>query len=58
MYTTVSHLSNDKIKKGVPDLDFEIFRVKVKITKKLPKDWGGKWGVPQFRKQRRPLGLL
>jgi len=25
---------------GVPDLDFEIFGVKVKITKKFPKNWG------------------
>jgi len=40
MYTTVSHLSNDKIKTGVPDLDFEIFGVKVKIMKKFPKNWG------------------
>jgi len=48
MYTTVSRLSNDKIKKGVPDLDFEILGVKVKITKKIPQNWGVNGGSPNF----------
>jgi len=33
---------------GVPDLDFEIFGVKVKITEKIPQKLGLKRGSPNF----------
>ena len=57
LYTTLRHLSKVKIKKGVPETDFEILGSKLKnpkIRKKIPQKLGVNGRSPNFENKLGP----